>query len=57
MAGRGRPRLYENADDTHNYSGEWRKQFVKEWKEITALLRRIDYRQRHEVKISDSLYI
>lgn len=57
MASKGRPRLYENADDTHNYSGEWRKQFVKEWEESTALLRRIFYRRKQQVKVSDSLYI
>ena len=54
---RGRPRKYDNADETHNYFGEWRIKFQKEWEETTALLRRIDYRQRHEVKVSDSLYI
>ena len=39
-----RPKLYVNNEGISNwYSGDWRKNFTKDWEDTTALLRRAMY--------------
>ena len=56
----GRPRIYPPNSEQCSYAGEWRKNFTKEWEEVTALIRRIEYKEYKEHQKtfkSDSLYL